>query len=131
MVLPQFRTLPPEECRQALQSLETHYQEFLRESRDSRSFAPEERQQLQREYEACARHHERLRRGHEKGGTRPRGTTASVGMWGWERGERRWPWGWEQGRVVLTCPYGWERSGMVMTNPYGCELSGMVLTHPC
>uniref|UniRef100_A0A672TI14 Plectin n=1 Tax=Strigops habroptila TaxID=2489341 RepID=A0A672TI14_STRHB len=62
-----FRTLPPEECRQALQSLETHYQEFLRESRDSRSFAPEERQQLQREYEACARHHDRLRRGHEKG----------------------------------------------------------------
>ncbi|KAM9013694.1 plectin isoform 18-T18 [Ara ararauna] len=62
-----FRTLPPEECRQVLQSLEMHYQEFLRESRDSRSFAPEERQQLQREYEACTQHHEWLRRGHEKG----------------------------------------------------------------
>uniref|UniRef100_A0A8B9J267 Plectin n=1 Tax=Amazona collaria TaxID=241587 RepID=A0A8B9J267_9PSIT len=62
-----FRTLPPEECRQVLQSLEVHYQEFLRESRDSRSFAPEERQQLQREYEACTQHHDWLRRGHEKG----------------------------------------------------------------
>ncbi|KAM9573661.1 plectin isoform 11-T11 [Guaruba guarouba] len=62
-----FRTLPPEECRQVLQSLEMHYQEFLRESRDSRSFAPEERQQLQREYEACTQHHDWLRRGHEKG----------------------------------------------------------------
>lgn len=106
MVLPQFRTLPPEECRQVLQSLELHYQEFLRESRDSHSFAPEERQQLQHEYEACTRHHDRLRRGHEKGGIRPCGTTTSIWMWGLERGERRWPWGWEQSRMVLTRPYG-------------------------
>ncbi|ELW63397.1 Plectin [Tupaia chinensis] len=38
-----FRTLKPEEQRQALHSLELHYQAFLRDSQDAGGFGPEDR----------------------------------------------------------------------------------------
>ncbi|XP_074754371.1 plectin-like isoform X15 [Athene noctua] len=62
-----FRTLPPEECRQVLRSLETHYQEFLRDSQDAQSFQPDDRLHVEREYNACTQKYELLLRSQEKG----------------------------------------------------------------
>ncbi|CAM9306108.1 unnamed protein product [Bubo scandiacus] len=62
-----FRTLPAEECRQVLRSLETHYQEFLRDSQDAQSFQPDDRLQVEREYNACTQKYELLLRSQEKG----------------------------------------------------------------
>lgn len=65
---PQFRTLPAEEVRQVLRSLESHYQEFLRDSQDSQSFQPDDRLQVERDYNACTHKYELLLRSQEKGG---------------------------------------------------------------
>ncbi|XP_042319568.1 plectin isoform X4 [Sceloporus undulatus] len=62
-----FRTMPPEEYRQTLRSLETHYQEFLRSSQDSQNFLPDDRLQVEREYSACTQKYELLLRSLEKG----------------------------------------------------------------
>ncbi|XP_072707811.1 plectin isoform X26 [Ciconia boyciana] len=62
-----FRTMQVEECRQVLRSLETHYQEFLRDSQDSRSFQPDDRLHVEREYNACTQKYELLLRSQEKG----------------------------------------------------------------
>ncbi|KAM6350464.1 plectin [Podargus strigoides] len=62
-----FIVLAEEERREALGSLERHFQEFLRSSRDSGSFTPEERQRLERDYAACTQHYQLLLRGQEKG----------------------------------------------------------------
>lgn len=56
-----------EECRQVLRSLETHYQEFLRDSQDSQSFQPDDRLHVEREYNACTQKYELLLRSQEKG----------------------------------------------------------------
>ncbi|XP_039566789.1 plectin [Passer montanus] len=63
-----FRTLPAEEVRQVLSSLERHYQEFLRDSQDSQSFQPDDRLQVERDYNACTHKYELLLRSQEKGG---------------------------------------------------------------
>uniref|UniRef100_A0A7N4NFH0 Plectin n=1 Tax=Sarcophilus harrisii TaxID=9305 RepID=A0A7N4NFH0_SARHA len=55
-----FRTLKPEEQRQALRNLELHYQAFLRDSQDSGSFGPEDRLQVERDYSTCTRHYQQL-----------------------------------------------------------------------
>ncbi|XP_062987335.1 plectin isoform X3 [Elgaria multicarinata webbii] len=62
-----FRTMPPEDHRQALRSLETHYQEFLRNSQDSQNFQPDDRLHVEREYTTCTQKYELLLRGLEKG----------------------------------------------------------------
>uniref|UniRef100_A0A8C4UVM1 Plectin n=1 Tax=Falco tinnunculus TaxID=100819 RepID=A0A8C4UVM1_FALTI len=62
-----FRTMQVEECRQVLRSLETHYQQFLRDSQDSQSFQPDDRLQVEREYNACTQKYELLLRSQEKG----------------------------------------------------------------
>ncbi|XP_009470007.1 PREDICTED: LOW QUALITY PROTEIN: plectin [Nipponia nippon] len=62
-----FRTMQVEECRQVLRSLETHYQEFLRDSQDSQSFQPDDRLHVEREYNACTQKYELLLRSQEKG----------------------------------------------------------------
>ncbi|XP_041262041.1 plectin [Onychostruthus taczanowskii] len=62
-----FRTLPAEEVRQVLSSLERHYQEFLRDSQDSQSFQPDDRLQVERDYNACTHKYELLLRSQEKG----------------------------------------------------------------
>uniref|UniRef100_A0A9W3GF22 Plectin n=1 Tax=Camelus bactrianus TaxID=9837 RepID=A0A9W3GF22_CAMBA len=49
-----FRTLKPEEQRQALRSLELHYQAFLRDSQDAGGFGPEDRLLAEREYGPCS-----------------------------------------------------------------------------
>ncbi|XP_058035009.1 plectin isoform X29 [Ahaetulla prasina] len=62
-----FRTMPPEDYRQMLRSLETHYQEFLRDSQDSQNFHPDDRLQAERDYTVCTQKYEMLLRGLEKG----------------------------------------------------------------
>ncbi|XP_032271394.1 plectin isoform X7 [Phoca vitulina] len=62
-----FRTLKPEEQRQALRSLELHYQAFLRDSQDAGGFGPEDRLQAEREYGACSRHYQQLLQSMEQG----------------------------------------------------------------
>ncbi|XP_027949276.1 plectin-like isoform X1 [Eumetopias jubatus] len=62
-----FRTLKPEEQRQALRSLELHYQAFLRDSQDAGGFGPEDRLQAEREYSACSRHYQQLLQSMEQG----------------------------------------------------------------
>nr|XP_028591701.1 plectin isoform X7 [Podarcis muralis] len=62
-----FRTMPPEDYRKTLRSLETHYQEFLRNSQDSQNFLPDDRLHVEREYTLCTQKYEMLLRGLEKG----------------------------------------------------------------
>nr|KAF6276942.1 plectin [Pipistrellus kuhlii] len=62
-----FRTLKPEEQRQALRNLELHYQAFLRDSQDAGSFGPEDRLQAEREYGSCSHHYQQLLQGLEQG----------------------------------------------------------------
>uniref|UniRef100_A0A7N4V3P5 Plectin n=1 Tax=Sarcophilus harrisii TaxID=9305 RepID=A0A7N4V3P5_SARHA len=62
-----FRTLKPEEQRQALRNLELHYQAFLRDSQDSGSFGPEDRLQVERDYSTCTRHYQQLLQNLEQG----------------------------------------------------------------
>ncbi|XP_064910841.1 plectin isoform X36 [Columba livia] len=62
-----FRSLHAEECRQVLRSLDTHYQEFLRDSQDSQAFQPDDRLQAERDYNACTHKYELLLRSQEKG----------------------------------------------------------------
>ncbi|XP_060053670.1 plectin isoform X4 [Erinaceus europaeus] len=62
-----FRTLKPEEQRQALRSLELHYQAFLRDSQDAGGFGPEDRLHAEREYGSCSRHYQQLLQSLEQG----------------------------------------------------------------
>ncbi|XP_062043882.1 plectin isoform X7 [Lepus europaeus] len=62
-----FRTLKPEEQRQALRSLELHYQAFLRDSQDAGGFGPEDRLAAEREYGSCSRHYQQLLQSVEQG----------------------------------------------------------------
>ncbi|XP_053516946.1 plectin isoform X19 [Artibeus jamaicensis] len=62
-----FRTLRPEEQRQALRNLELHYQAFLRDSQDASSFGPEDRLQAEREYSACSHQYQQLLQSLEQG----------------------------------------------------------------
>uniref|UniRef100_A0A8D2AE88 Plectin n=1 Tax=Sciurus vulgaris TaxID=55149 RepID=A0A8D2AE88_SCIVU len=62
-----FRTLKPEEQRQALRSLELHYQAFLRDSQDAGGFGPEDRLVAEREYSSCSRHYQQLLQSLEQG----------------------------------------------------------------
>ncbi|XP_073925519.1 plectin isoform X27 [Castor canadensis] len=62
-----FRTLKPEEQRQALRSLELHYQAFLRDSQDAGGFGPEDRLAAEREYSSCSRHYQQLLQSLEQG----------------------------------------------------------------
>lgn len=67
MCHPQFRTLKPEEQRQALRNLELHYQAFLRDSQDAGGFGPEDRLVAEREYGSCSRHYQQLLQSLEQG----------------------------------------------------------------
>ncbi|XP_021072934.1 plectin isoform X4 [Mus pahari] len=62
-----FRTLKPEEQRQALRNLELHYQAFLRDSQDAGGFGPEDRLVAEREYGSCSHHYQQLLQSLEQG----------------------------------------------------------------
>lgn len=106
-VPPQFRTLPAEEVRQVLRSLESHYQEFLRDSQDSQSFQPDDRLQVERDYNTCTHKYELLLRSQEKGGC-----PLSA---------------FPEGRVSPGCPQGLS----VRRSPWCPWSVPRVLSHPC
>ncbi|XP_069477962.1 plectin isoform X5 [Ambystoma mexicanum] len=62
-----FRTMKTEEYTLILRNLELHYQEFMRDSQDSENFLPDDRMQIERQYNSCTQKYELLLRGLEKG----------------------------------------------------------------
>ncbi|XP_069077082.1 plectin isoform X10 [Pleurodeles waltl] len=62
-----FRTMTTEEYTLILRNLELHYQEFMRDSQDSENFLPDDRMQIERQYNSCTQKYELLLRGLEKG----------------------------------------------------------------
>lgn len=79
---PQFRTLKPEEQRQALRCLELHYRAFLQDSQDAGGFGPEDRLQAEREYSSCSRHYQQLLQSAEQGRWLGGGRAGPVGRAG-------------------------------------------------
>ncbi|XP_030076215.1 LOW QUALITY PROTEIN: plectin [Microcaecilia unicolor] len=62
-----FRTMKPEDYKQALRNLETHYQEFMRDLPGLRELPADDRMQMEREYNNCIQKYEQLLRTQEKG----------------------------------------------------------------
>ncbi|XP_043923328.1 plectin isoform X4 [Protopterus annectens] len=62
-----FKTLKPEDYRQMLKNLELHYQEFMKNSQDSENFGPDDRMQIEKDYNTSIQHFEGLQRALEQG----------------------------------------------------------------
>uniref|UniRef100_A0A672GV28 Plectin n=1 Tax=Salarias fasciatus TaxID=181472 RepID=A0A672GV28_SALFA len=62
-----FKTLRVEEYRLALRNLETHYQDFLRDSQDSQMFAAEDRMQVESNYNKANQHYNTMVSSAEQG----------------------------------------------------------------
>ncbi|KAM3928197.1 plectin isoform 4-T4 [Leptodactylus fuscus] len=62
-----FRSMTTEEYKLILRNLEIHYQDFLRDSQDSQNFHPDDRMNIEREYNACNQKYETLLRSLERG----------------------------------------------------------------
>ncbi|KAM3604382.1 uncharacterized protein V6R79_010310 [Siganus canaliculatus] len=60
LTLKMLSKMPPEEYRKLIKSLETHYQEFLRNSQGSEMFSDEERRKFQENYEQAQNVYETL-----------------------------------------------------------------------
>ncbi|CAN9503672.1 unnamed protein product [Ophioblennius macclurei] len=67
-----FKTLRVEEYRLALRNLETHYQDFLRDSQDSEMFAAEDRMQVESNYNKANQHYNTMVSSAEQGYEPPR-----------------------------------------------------------
>lgn len=65
--LVQLKTMKPEEYRLILRNLELHYQDFMRDSQDSKLFAPDDRMQIEEDYTKSTQHFDNLLRSMEKG----------------------------------------------------------------
>lgn len=59
--------MKPEEYRLILRNLELHYQDFMRESQDSKLFGPDDRMQIEEDYTKSTQHFDNLLRSMEKG----------------------------------------------------------------
>ncbi|XP_078789369.1 plectin-like isoform X46 [Oryzias latipes] len=62
-----LKTMKPEEYRQVMKNLELHYQDFMRDSQDSQQFGPDDRMQVEGEYNRCIKHFDELIHSMEKG----------------------------------------------------------------
>ncbi|XP_037836259.1 plectin [Kryptolebias marmoratus] len=62
-----LKTMKPEEYRLIMRNLELHYQDFLRDSQDSKAFGPDDRMQIEEDYTKCTQHFDSLLRSMEKG----------------------------------------------------------------
>ncbi|XP_068615270.1 plectin-like [Brachionichthys hirsutus] len=62
-----FKTLRVEEYRLALRNLELHYQDFLRDSQDSRMFGAEDRMQVESKYNGASQHYSTMVSSAEQG----------------------------------------------------------------
>lgn len=59
--------MKPEEYRLIMRNLELHYQDFMRDSQDSKAFGPDDRMQIEEDYTKCTQHFDNLLRSMEKG----------------------------------------------------------------
>ncbi|XP_037532381.1 plectin isoform X3 [Nematolebias whitei] len=62
-----LKTMKPEEYRLIMRNLELHYQDFMRDSQDSKVFGPDDRMQIEEDYTKCTQHFDNLLRSMEKG----------------------------------------------------------------
>ncbi|XP_073399404.1 plectin isoform X3 [Dendrobates tinctorius] len=62
-----FRSMTSEEYKLVLRNLESHYQDFMRDSQDSQNFHPDDRMNIEREYSSCTQKYETLLRSLERG----------------------------------------------------------------
>nr|XP_055067799.1 plectin isoform X2 [Misgurnus anguillicaudatus] len=62
-----FKTMKPDEYQLILRNLQLHYQDFLKESKDSNIFDSSEQMQIERDYKDSAQHFDHLLRTLEKG----------------------------------------------------------------
>lgn len=63
----QLKMMKPEEYRLAMRNLELHYQDFMRDSQDSELFGPDDRMQVEEDYNKSSQHFDTLLRSMEKG----------------------------------------------------------------
>lgn len=61
--------MKPEEYRLVMRNLEVHYQDFMRDSQDSQLFSPDDRMQVEDDYNKVSQHFENLLRSMERGKT--------------------------------------------------------------
>ncbi|XP_058251615.1 plectin isoform X2 [Hemibagrus wyckioides] len=62
-----LKTMKVDEYRQILRNLDLHYQDFLRDTKNSQLFSPDERMQTEKDYKKATLHYEELLRTLEKG----------------------------------------------------------------
>ncbi|XP_008430180.1 plectin isoform X6 [Poecilia reticulata] len=62
-----LKTMKPEEYRLVMRNLEAHYQDFMRDSQDSQLFRPDDRMQVEDDYNKVSQHFDNLLRSMEKG----------------------------------------------------------------
>ncbi|XP_027720446.1 microtubule-actin cross-linking factor 1 isoform X11 [Vombatus ursinus] len=58
--LEKLRSLAPGECHQVMENLQTHYEDFLQDSRDSSLFSVADRLHLEEEVDSCKAHYQQL-----------------------------------------------------------------------
>lgn len=63
----QLRSSAPGEYHQVMKNLQSHYEDFLQESRDSALFSVADRLRLEEEVEACKTHFQHLMKSMENG----------------------------------------------------------------
>uniref|UniRef100_A0A8C9SRN4 Plectin b n=1 Tax=Scleropages formosus TaxID=113540 RepID=A0A8C9SRN4_SCLFO len=64
-----FKTIKPDEYRLILRNLDLHYQDFMRDSQDSQLFGPDDRMQIEGDFNKATRYYENLLRSVERGGS--------------------------------------------------------------
>ncbi|XP_051813192.1 plectin isoform X15 [Acanthochromis polyacanthus] len=62
-----LKTMKPEEYRLIMRNLELHYQDYMRDSQDSQLFGPDDRMQVEEDYNKSTQHFDNLLRSMEKG----------------------------------------------------------------
>ncbi|XP_036393988.1 plectin-like isoform X2 [Megalops cyprinoides] len=62
-----FKTMKVEEYKLVLRNLELHYQDFMRDSQDSQLFGPDDRMQIENDYNKATHYYDNLLRTLEKG----------------------------------------------------------------
>lgn len=59
--------MKPEEYRLIMRNLELHYQDYMKDSQDSQLFGPDDRMQVEGDYNKAVQHYDGLLRSMEKG----------------------------------------------------------------
>lgn len=67
LILFQFKTMKPDDYQLILKNLQLHYQDFLKDSKDSELFNSKESMQIERDYKDTTQHFDNLLHTMEKG----------------------------------------------------------------